>query len=210
MGSNLASEAPYIEALKKIMGILNTHKKLAKSIDYIDIGGGFPAELSKTMKIASELGKWIKRNFLSVFPSLSIIFEPGRFLVAEAGVLLTRVNYVKEMYGREWVLVDAGMNDFIRPMLYRARHNLKCITCKTHVLRRYSIGGPICESSDVLANNVYLPVLSRGDLLVIMMAGAYGYSMASNYNQRPKPAVVKVQQSKPILIRRREAIAEII
>jgi len=210
LGSNLQSERPYKEALKKILELLRENEELAENLTYIDVGGGFPAKLDKTLEIASKLGVWIRNVFLNEFPGLTIIVEPGRFLVAEAGVLLTRVNYVKEIYGKKWALVDAGMNDFIRPALYGAKHNIECISCRETRQETYSIGGPICESTDVFAENVNLPTLFRGDILVLKEAGAYGISMASNYNQRPRPAVISLYKGQVKIVKKREILAELL
>ncbi len=140
---------------------------------------------------------------------LTLLLEPGRSLVAQAGVLLTRVLALKENRGRLFVIVDAGMNDLLRPALYEAFHQVEPAEAKGGVRRRVDVVGPVCETADFLARHRDLEAPRPGDLLVVRDAGAYGYSMASNYNMRPRPAEAMVEGGTPRLIRRRETFEDL-
>ena len=142
---------------------------------------------------------------------MTIICEPGRFLVGESGVLLTSVLYEKYNGKKRFVIVDAAMNDLIRPALYQATHEVEYIlkgNRESHTLtdNLCDVVGPICESSDYLAKNIKLPSLQAGDVLVLKNAGAYGYSMASNYNTRPRPAEVAFMGEDVRVIKHRESL----
>ncbi|MEM3615949.1 MAG: diaminopimelate decarboxylase, partial [Candidatus Methanomethylicia archaeon] len=145
-------------------------------------------------------------KFFSLNPLL--IVEPGRFIVGNAGILLTKVNYVKNVYGVKWVLVDAGMNDLIRPALYEAHHPIYNLSNNLN-FEIYNVGGPICESSDVFALNMGIGKVSVGDILAIMNVGAYGFSMSSQYNSRPRAAIIMFNDGKTSLVRRRETYSDI-
>jgi diaminopimelate decarboxylase len=137
-----------------------------------------------------------------------LLFEPGRVLVADAGVLLTRVTYLKPGAGRDFAIVDAAMNDLIRPALYEAWHPVAAARPRAGETRRWQLVGPICESADFLAHDREL-ALAEGDLLAIGGAGAYGYVMSSNYNSRPRACEVLVDGKSLHLARRRESIDEL-
>ena len=146
---------------------------------------------------------------------IRILVEPGRFLIGNAGVLLTRVRYIKQTRRKKFCIVDAGMNDLIRPALYQSYHEI--VPCRTDAassmsksLERIDVVGPVCESGDFFALDRELPELHEGDLLAIMSAGAYGFVMASNYNSRPLPAEVLVRGEKFALIRKRQTWEDLV
>ena len=137
---------------------------------------------------------------------LKVVFEPGRWLVADAGALVTRVLYTKKTETRSFAILDAGMNDLIRPSLYGAYHQIVPVQQKTGPLSEISVVGPVCEAGDFFAFDRPLPSVQRGDLLVITGAGAYGYSLSSNYNGRPRPAEVMIDETGFRIIRDREPV----
>jgi len=141
---------------------------------------------------------------------LTLYLEPGRSLLAPVGALLTRVLYLKENRGRLFVIVDAGMNDLLRPALYEAFHRIEPVVARGRTVVRADIVGPVCETGDFLARDRDLEPVEAGDLLAVRDAGAYGYVMASNYNQRPRPAEVLVEEGKVRLIRRRETLEDLV
>ncbi|RLE65459.1 MAG: diaminopimelate decarboxylase [Thermoprotei archaeon] len=213
LGSQIFSPTPYLQALSKVASILReSYEKLGALPSVIDVGGGFGVSYSDEKQdpdleiFFREIGGKVSEIFseLGSDPP-ELIIEPGRYIVAKAGILVSRVNYIKENFGRRWLLVDAGMNDFIRPMLYGAKHRIRVIGGRHKVYEKYCIGGPVCESTDVMAVDLELPRVKPGNLIAILDAGAYGYSMASNYNMRPRPPeVLFTEKGELKLIRRRE------
>jgi diaminopimelate decarboxylase len=187
------------------------------NLEYFDIGGGlgiiYDEERPQTAKdfAASILPLIKKRDF-------KIILEPGRFIAGNAGILAAKVLYIKESYRKQFVIVDAAMNDLIRPSLYNAYHKIVNLSRPPQVLGRRSqikdrklvdVVGPICESGDFLGKSRILDAVA-GDYIAVMSAGAYGFSMSSNYNSRPRPAEVLVDGSKYYLIREREDYKDLV
>jgi diaminopimelate decarboxylase len=181
-------------------------------LEYVDVGGGFgvpyrpdeePLDLDR---IADST-----RAGLAGLDARTVI-EPGRYLVADAGVLVTRVNTVKEPGSDVFAGVDAGMTDLLRPALYDAYHEIEVLTGapSDRPMARVTVAGPICESTDVFARDRRLPHPRRGDLLAVGNAGAYGIEMASQYNSRPRPAVVALEDGEARLVRRRETVADVV
>jgi diaminopimelate decarboxylase len=198
----MADPGPAVRAL----GVALDFVAGTPGIEALDIGGGFPVPYRETdtflpiedfaAPVVAALRPWAGR--------LSFHLEPGRYLVAEAGALLTAVQAVKTMSGRRVVVVDTGMHHLLRPALYGAYHEIRPVLRAAPLQAPCDVVGPICESSDVLGRDRFLPPLRVGDVLALMNAGAYGYSMASNYNAQPRPAEVLVDGSAARLIRRRE------
>ena len=153
-----------------------------------------------------DLKNLISSNFSNV--PYSISFEPGRYLVAKAGYLITKIVTTKKNGGVNYLITDAGMNTFIRPSLYKTTHKIEAINCLSTTNTKYTIAGPICESSDILARNVNLPQQKKGDYLVIHDAGAYGAVMASNYNSRGLPTEILVNDSSVAIIHKPQTIEE--
>ena len=214
IGSQIIDGAPYILALKKMIGFIKRLKKEAIDIQYLNIGGGLGIIYSKEKPQTAEefAGK-----ILSLLKStgLKIILEPGRFIAGPSGILVTRILYIKKTPLKNFIIVDAGMNDLIRPSLYGAYHeivplvklrNQKPVTSN----QKYDVVGPICESGDFLAKDRELPKFNEGDYLALMSAGAYGFSMASNYNCRLKPAEVMVKGNKFYTVRKRDSYLDLV
>jgi diaminopimelate decarboxylase len=203
IGSQLTSSAPMRAALSKVAGLYRALNQKGHQLEYLDIGGGLgitysdetppsPEEYARTVLAAAE------------GTGAQLILEPGRALVGNAGVLLTRVLYRKQTPSKTFVVVDAGMNDLIRPALYEAHHALQPVVKRRGKAVEVDVVGPVCESSDVLARARPLVLPKQGELYAIMSAGAYGMSMASNYNSRPRPAEVLVEGEGWRVVRERE------
>ncbi len=209
IGSQLVRVRPFVDALKRIATLIHRLRSEGIVLDNWDIGGGlgipYHTEVPPTPRDLSH----------AVLPLLSqsgcrIILEPGRFLVGNAGILVTRVLYTKSKETRRFVIVDAGMNDLVRPSLYGAYHHIVPVQKRRRKIEKADVVGPICESGDFLAQNRPLPEVKPEELLAVMSAGAYGFAMASNYNARPRPAEVLVQGTEFTLIRQRETYADLV
>ncbi len=211
IGSQIIQSTPYIQAIKKIIEFIKRVKIEGVTIEYLNIGGGlgiiYNEEKPQTAKeFASKILPLLKST------GLKIILEPGRFIVGNAGILVTKVLYLKKTPLKNFVIVDAGMNDLIRPSLYCAYHEilpLKQASGKREGLVKYDVVGPICESGDFLAKERKLPRIEEGEFLAVMSAGAYGFSMASNYNCRLKPAEVMVKGNQFYIIRKRDSYLDL-
>ena len=204
IGSQLTDLTPMVDALKKILGLVETVKGQGTNIRYINIGGGLgirysdekPPEPKDLADAISPLLRILK---------CQLIMEPGRSIVGNAGVLLTRVIYNKEGETKRFVIVDAAMNDLLRPSLYDAHHDIQPVRwIDGHRTQTADVVGPVCESGDFLAKDRTMPETKQGDLLAVMSAGAYGFTMASNYNSRPRVAEVLVRDNDFYVIRARE------
>ncbi len=207
IGSQLASADRTIDALQKIQDLIKDY-----SIEMLDIGGGFPVQYKPTdsYQRPEEFAKSLQ-SALSLFTRhLSLIIEPGRSIVADAGALIAEVQYVKVRNDRRIIVIDASMTELIRPALYEAYHHIVAINRSDRSDMLADVVGPVCESADVLGTDRDLAAVQRGDRIMIMTAGAYGSSMASNYNSRPRPAEVMIDGDKMQLIRRRETRADLI
>jgi len=212
IGSQIVKSRPFIEVLKKTIGLIRYLKIADVDLKWLNIGGGLGIIYNK------EAPQTAKEYAQAVLPliretGLNIILEPGRFIVGNAGILLTGVIYVKDTKYRRFIVVDAGMNDLIRPALYGAYHEILPVEKKRRTgknLKKADIVGPICESGDFLGKDRRLPELQSGDLLAIMSAGAYGFSMSSNYNSRPRAAEIMVKGDKSYLVRERESYKDLI
>lgn len=204
IGSQLTELSPFLAALDRILDLADRLQRGGIHLEHLDLGGGLgiryrseqPPELSEYV---AALFKRLGRR------KLRILFEPGRVLVGNAGLLLTRVEYLKPGTTKNFAVVDAAMNDLIRPALYSAWHRIEAVRPRSSATRQYDIVGPICETGDFLGRNRRL-ALEPGDLLAIHSAGAYGMSMSSNYNSRPKAAEVMVDGNKTHLIRKRKNV----
>lgn len=208
IGSQITELAPFLQTIDYLLAFIDRLKKHHIDIKKVDIGGGLgvryhteqvpsPAEYT-----AAILDK-IKQK------KLELILEPGRAIVANAGILVTKIEYLKHTSEKNFVIVDAGMNDLIRPALYDAWQNIIPVIQHDDITGlAYDIVGPVCETADFLGKNRYLPVKS-GDLLAICGSGAYGFVMSSNYNSRPRVAEIMVDNDKSYLIRKRESTADL-
>jgi len=204
LGSQIQTVKPFVEGIKKLKQIYSRLLEQKIVLDYIDLGGGWAAPFSKKQKLPGP-SDYIK----AMVPQMKgleveFIVEPGRSLVGNAGVLVTKIIYLKEGFSKKFAIVDAGMNDLIRPALYSAYHRIEPVLMRKGKSEKFDIVGPICESSDTFARKTALSALREGDLLCLFTVGAYGHSMVSNYNSRLRPAEVLVSGNKDHLIRERE------
>ena len=208
IGSQITNIEPYVLTLKKIIALRQELQKAGIYINRLNIGGGLgiiyknetpatPAEFaSRVLPLLKPLG-------------VKVILEPGRFIVGNAGILVSEVQYIKKGEVKNYIILDAGMNDLIRPSLYEAFHEIVAVK-KTAGRFKADVVGPICESGDFFGKERILPKVKEGDLMAVMSAGAYGFSMASNYNCRRKPAEVLVSGSKFKVVRSRESFADLL
>lgn len=212
IGSQLTEVAPFIDALDRVLDLMDRLAVEGIRLSHIDLGGGLG------VRYRDELPPSVTEYAAALIAHLAdrpqtLILEPGRSLVANAGVLLTRVEYLKHTPSRNFAVVDAAMNDLMRPALYEAWHDIKPVVQENAAAsdvapHRYDVVGPVCESGDVLARDRDL-ALGEGDLLAIFSAGAYGMSMSSNYNARTRASEVLVDGGVAHLVRRRETIADL-
>ncbi len=217
IGSQITEVAPFKNAVLRLFELVSKLKEMKVILDYIDLGGGLGIFYKDSKKdcikeYASTLLNVLKRRIDELeLGEPKLVFEPGRYLVADSSILLTRVNYVKKIFGRRWALVDAGMNDFMRPAFYGAYHEIVAANKASQPRsKRYDVGGPICESSDVFRREVELPEISQGDLLAILDVGAYGISMSNQYNMRPRPPMVLLDGLKVGIIRKGEKYEDLV
>ncbi len=209
IGSQITDTKAYEEALSKIINLYDKLIKFDLKIDYLDIGGG----LGITYKDESPpLPKDLANCLLPLLKNKrgKLILEPGRSIVGNAGILVTKILYTKKTENKNFFIVDAGMNDLIRPTLYGSYHEIQPVVSKDRDKIVVDIVGPICESGDFLAKDREIEKLSPGEYLAVMSAGAYGFSMASNYNSRPRAAEVLVKGDRYTLIRKRETYKDLI
>ena len=208
IGSQLTQTAPLRAALSKVAGLYTALKARGYPLAYLDVGGGLGITYSdETPPSPDEYA----RAVLAVAggTGATLILEPGRALVGNAGVLLTRVLYRKKTPARRFVVVDAGMNDLLRPALYEAHHGLQPLVKRRGKAVEVDVVGPVCESTDVLAKARPLVLPQAGELFAFMSAGAYGMSMSSTYNSRPRPAEVLVDGAAWRVVRERERVEDL-
>ena len=207
IGSQLTELAPFIDAFTKVLELVDALAAEGIELKHLDLGGGLGIRYRDEMPPPPDV--YVKALLDCVGKRRQeILLEPGRSLVGTAGLLLTRVEYLKHGDARNFAVVDAAMNDLIRPALYDAYHEIRPVKPSTAGSKRYDIVGPVCETGDFLARGRDL-ALSEGDLLAVMSAGAYGMSMSSNYNSRARAAEVMVDGVNVHLIRERERIEQL-
>lgn len=200
LGSQIQSLDPYREAARRLVAIA---KRLPEKLDFIDVGGGLGVGYrGETPPSVAELA----RELHAIVQGPRLFVEPGRRLVAESGVLLARVLGVKRSPAKNFIIVDAGMNDLLRPSLYEAYHPVASHPARGGAEEVFDVVGPVCESGDFLALDRKLAPPKVGDIVVISYAGAYGFSMASNYNSRPRPAEILLDGANERVIRKRETL----
>ena len=207
IGSQVTELSPFMEALDHLLTLADLLAEKNLPLQHIDLGGGLGVRYQgETPPIPEDLGQAI-RDKIGTRP-LKIILEPGRSMVAHAGIAVTRVEYLKKTRSKEFAIVDLGMNDFLRPALYQAKHAILPVTQKSTLEEKaYELVGPVCESSDVLGHASL--AIENNDLLAVEGVGAYGFSMSSNYNARPRAAEILVEGSAAYLIRRRETLDDL-
>ncbi|PKM92577.1 MAG: diaminopimelate decarboxylase [Elusimicrobia bacterium HGW-Elusimicrobia-4] len=204
IGSQITDKDSFELASKKVSGYIKKLSDVKIKLRYIDMGGGLGIKY-KDEKIITP-AEYAQAVMSNLPKNHTIILEPGRFIVAEAGILVTKIIYIKKTSKKNFLIVDAGMNDLVRPAIYGAYHDIIPVALRDGVKHKWDIAGPICESSDIFAKDRQMPKVSEGDYLAILCAGAYGYSMSSNYNMRPRPAEVLVEGKKWRVIRCREKL----
>ena len=213
IGSQIRKVDPFAAALARVTSLIADLRKDGHDIRYVDAGGGLGIDYGdgpfnpahQVEKYAAALAKGLANE------TAHLLLEPGRFIVAQAGALLTRVLVVKKNGSKTFIITDAGMNDLIRPALYHAHHEIipiKQPTGKSTITA--DIVGPVCESGDFFARDRVLPAVKPGDLVLLLDAGAYGMSLTSNYNSRPRPAEVLIDGADAKLIRRRETMRDLL
>jgi diaminopimelate decarboxylase len=209
IGSQVKYVAPYVDAAGKLIKLYEYLERNNIPLKFIDIGGGWAAYFSPEDDIP-EPGDYVS-GLSDLFSGIQATFivEPGRSIIGSAGILITRVIALKRNGGKNYCIVDAGMNDFIRPVLYNASHRIEPLLKSTGRKIRYDIVGPVCESSDFLGKDVKLPEIKKNDYLALFTAGAYGSSMGSNYNSRPRPTEIAVANKNIMVIRERETLKDL-
>lgn len=210
IGSQIVETGPYVQALERVLELAADLRSEGVPLEYLDIGGGFG--ISYDGEPALDLDALAAEIVPRVAKAgLRLVLEPGRSIVGEAGVLLTRVQYVKESGAKTFVIIDAGMSDLIRPSHYDGYHAIeRACGVDSGPVKTLDVVGPICETGDFFALGREMAVPEGGDLLAVHTVGAYGFAMASNYNGRPRPAEVLVDGAEVRLIRRRETLEDMI
>jgi len=209
IGSQITETSPFVDALKRILLLLDELHRQKFDIRYLDIGGGLGITYAdEAPPVPADIAK--KLLPLINGRKITLIMEPGRSIVGNAGILVAKVLYLKKGGGKEFVIVDAGMNDLMRPSLYDAYHHILPVERKRRNMIMTDVVGPICESGDFLAKGRELGRLNRGEYISVMSAGAYGMSMSSNYNSRPFIAEVMVNGERHSLVRKRGSYEDLI
>jgi diaminopimelate decarboxylase len=213
IGSQITDVRPFAAAMERVADLVRTLRAQGHSIQYVDAGGGLGIDYKHESAWdhadrASEYAKAVLGALRGL--DVHLLLEPGRCIAGPAGVLLTRVLYRKTNNGKRFLIVDAAMNDLLRPALYSAYHKIVAVQCGAEQVEKVDVVGPVCESGDFLARDRELPITQEGDLLAIMDVGAYGMVLASNYNTRPRPAEVLVDGKSFKVIRRRETMKDLL
>ncbi len=208
IGSQITEISPFIDALKRLVELINKLSSKGIQLKHVDIGGGLGIQYQdETIPEMSSYAKAIIETLND--ENMEVLIEPGRSIVGNAGVLVTKVEYIKQGEDRNFAIVDAAMNDLLRPSLYSAYHEILTVNENSNTKQaEYDIVGPICETGDFLGKARKLAI-QQDDLIAVCSAGAYGFTMASNYNTRPRVAEIMISEGLPRLIRRRETIEEL-
>jgi diaminopimelate decarboxylase len=209
IGSQITKVSPFVDALRKTLLLVDELYGHGVTIRYLDIGGGLGITYKDEVP---PVPRDLLENLLPMLSGrkLTVIVEPGRSLVGNAGILVTRVLYRKTGTEKEFVIIDAGMNDLIRPSFYGAYHHIQPVEKRRRRSILADIVGPICESGDFLAKEREIPEVKPGEYLAVMSGGAYGFTMSSNYNSRPRAAEVLVRGKKAAIVRRRENFQDLV
>lgn len=209
VGSQVFEVGQFKEAFSRFPDVVKELRAQGYSVTRLDIGGGFPIQYNNEKLLdLDSYAQWVKDIIVPL--DTQIIMEPGRFLVGNAGVLLSQVLYVKETPDRNFLILDAGMNDLIRPAMYDSYHGIEPVAESNRARKTYDVVGPCCESGDTFTKDREIAELQQGELCVIREAGAYGTSMASNYNSRPMAAEVMIKDGNYSIIRARQTYEDII
>ena len=208
IGSQLTSVEPFVDALHRVLALIDRLTELGIHLSHLDIGGGLGITYKE--EVPPTPGEYAKAlTALLSDRKLEVLLEPGRAIVGNAGVLLTRVEYLKVTEERQFAIVDAGMNDLLRPALYQSWQAIQSVKINHNITeQKYDIVGPVCETGDFLGKERVL-ALQENDLLAVKSAGAYGFTMSSNYNSRPRAAEIMIDGEKMHCIRERETLASL-
>jgi diaminopimelate decarboxylase len=207
IGSQLTDTAPFLDALERVLHLVNLLVAQGIRIEHLDLGGGLGIRYRDEIPPLPDAYAGALRQRLGD-TELTILLEPGRAIAGNAGILLTRVEYLKHTEHKDFAVVDAAMNDLMRPALYNAWQEIIPVAPRTGESRRYDVVGPVCETGDFLGKDRDL-CLAPDDLLAVRSAGAYGFSMSSNYNSRPRAAEIMVDGKQVHVIRERETVADL-
>lgn len=209
IGSQLTTIEPFLEALDKLLAFYEKLKGMNLDIRYLDLGGGLGIPYNEEEPPhPKEFGAALTKALSGI--DLKVILEPGRVIVGNAGILVTEVLYTKQTPSKSFVIVDAAMNDLVRPSLYGSFHRIEEVTPQGRAAQDVDVVGPICESGDFLAKDRMLPEVQQGELLAVYSAGAYGFTMSSNYNTRTRAAELLVDGENVIVARRRESYESLV
>jgi diaminopimelate decarboxylase len=209
IGSQITETAPFAEAGEKVAKIVAGLRSAGIALKYLDLGGGLGIPYQEEPPSPAQYSAALLGPLRNI--GLKIIIEPGRVLVGNAGILVTKVLYVKETDVKRFIVVDGAMNDLLRPVLYEAYHEIVPVVRRAGTDRQTAdVVGPVCESGDFFARERDLPLVDSGDLIAVLSAGAYGFVMASNYNSRPRAAEVLVNGAEVHVIRERDNFEDII
>jgi diaminopimelate decarboxylase len=213
IGSQITELQPFAEAMERVAELVRQLRAQGHAIRYVDAGGGLGIDYEH--RDATNLAEWARNYAQAVLPpvrdlDLHLLLEPGRSIVGPAGVLITKVLYRKRNDGKKFLIVDAAMNDLLRPSLYGAYHRIVAVCGQGRNTEKVDVVGPVCESGDFLARDRELPIVEEGELLAIMDVGAYGMVLASNYNSRPRAAEVLIDGKSMRVIRRRETVTDLL
>jgi diaminopimelate decarboxylase len=209
IGSQLTTIEPFLEALDKLLAFYEKLKGMNLAIRYLDLGGGLGIPYNEEEPPhPKEFGAALTKALSGI--DLKVILEPGRVIVGNAGILVTEVLYTKQTPSKSFVIVDAAMNDLVRPSLYGSFHRIEEVTPQGRAAQDVDVVGPICESGDFLAKDRMLPEVQQGELLAVYSAGAYGFTMSSNYNTRTRAAELLVDGENVIVARRRESYESLV
>ncbi len=211
IGSQIRDTEPFAESVKRVRSLIEDLRSDGINIQYLDAGGGFGIEYGRAdFNPADRVAEYANaiRGAVNGF-GVHLLLEPGRFLIAQAGALLSRVLYTKQNGSKRFIITDAAMNDLIRPALYGAHHEIIPVVREDRPLEVADIVGPVCESGDFFARDREIEQLRAGDLIALLDAGAYGMSLSSHYNTRVRPAEVLIEGDEPRLIRHRETLDDL-
>ena len=207
IGSQILEVEPFLQAVDELLSVAR-NLSAEMEVEFLDMGGGFGIRYADEQPLDLErLTQGVESRITGT--PYRLILEPGRAIVGDAGILVTRVLYVKRNQQKNFIVVDAGMSDLMRPSLYGSYHKIVPVEPRPSETLRADVVGPLCETGDFLAENREMPGVQSGKLLAVLTAGAYGYVLASNYNTRPRPAEVLVHGDQVELIRRRESVQDL-
>ena len=209
IGSQVSDVVAFKPGFERLAELVHALRERGFIVTHLDIGGGFPIIYNDEKLLdLDDYARWVAEIIVPL--DTRIQMEPGRYMVGNAGLLLTRAQYIKTTPSKNFLVLDAGMNDLIRPALYEAYHAIRAAKPRAGTDISYDVVGPICESGDIFAKEHLMPPVMAGDLVAICSAGAYGFSMASNYNSRPLPAEVLVDGDQVAIIRKRQTLDDLI